>query len=48
LGDLLGKIYYGFFIVSTFYLLVGIIFHLFLHEWIKKPINDVIISEVLN
>jgi len=48
LGDLLGKMYYGFFIVAAFYLLVGIIFHLFLHEWIKKPVSDVIISEVLN
>jgi hypothetical protein len=35
LGDLLGKAYYGFFIVAAFYLLVSIIFYLFLYKWIN-------------
>ncbi|MBK6998135.1 MAG: hypothetical protein IPH31_25870 [Lewinellaceae bacterium] len=48
LGDLLGKIHYGFFIVSGFYMIVGIIFYIFLHDWIKKPVSDLIISELLN
>ena len=47
LGDLLGKVYYGFFIVATFYLIAGLVFHFFLHAWLKKPIGDSIISQVL-
>ena len=47
LGELLGEYYYGFFIVSGFYLVAGIIFHFFLHQWIKKPVSDLIIKQVL-
>ncbi len=47
LGELLGKIYYGFFIVAAFYLIAGIILHYFLHHWIKKPISDLIIKQAL-
>ncbi|HBB91919.1 MAG TPA: hypothetical protein DC042_09420 [Bacteroidales bacterium] len=47
LGELLGKSYYGFFIVSGFYLVLGILFHFFLHKWIKKPISDLIIKKTL-
>lgn len=47
LGVLLGKSYYGFFIVAAFYLIAGIILHFFLHKWIKKPLADLIISQAL-
>ena len=47
LGDLLGKTYYGFFIVAAFYLLAGILLHFFMHKWIKKPISEMIIKQVL-
>ncbi len=47
LGELLGKFYYGFFIVAGFYLLAGIILNFFLHKWLKKPITTVIITETL-
>lgn len=47
LGELLGRIYYGFFIVAAFYLLAGIILHFFLHKWIKKPLSDLIITQAL-
>jgi hypothetical protein len=47
LGDILGKSYYGFLIVSGFYLITGIVFYFFLNKWIKKPISDLIITEVL-
>ena len=47
LGELLGHSYYGFFIVAGFYLLVGIIFQLFLHKWINKPVGDLIITQAL-
>ena len=47
LGELLGQSYYGFFIVAAFYLLAGIVLHIFLHRWIKKPLSDLIITQAL-
>jgi len=47
LGDLLGKIYYGFFIVAAFYFLAVCILYFFLHKWIKGPISNLIINQVL-
>jgi hypothetical protein len=47
LGEILGKSYYGFFIIAGFYLLVGIVLHFFLHNWIKKPLSDLIITKAL-
>ena len=47
LGEVLGKMYYGFFIVAGFYLLAGIVFHIFLHKWIKKPLSDLIITHAV-
>lgn len=47
LGELLGKTYYGFFIVAAFYLIGGGILHFFLHRWIKKPVSDLIIKQAL-
>lgn len=48
LGDLLGKSYYGFFIVSGFYLIASIVLHFFLRKWIKNPVADAIISQALH
>jgi membrane-associated HD superfamily phosphohydrolase len=47
LGDILGKSYYGFFIVAGFYFIAGIVLHLFLHRWVKKPISELIIKQAL-
>jgi hypothetical protein len=47
LGDILGKAYYGFFIVAGFYLVVGIVLHFFLQKWVKKPISELIIKQAL-
>lgn len=47
LGDILGKAYYGFFIVAGFYLLAGIVLHFFLHNWVRKPISELIIKQAL-
>ena len=44
LGDVLGKVYYGFFIVAAFYLIAAVILHFFLTRWIKEPIIDLIID----
>jgi len=47
LGELIGKSYYGFFIVAGFYLVAAIVLHFFLHKWIKKPISELIIKQAL-
>ena len=46
-GDLLGKSYFGFFIVAGFYLVAALILHFFMHTWIKKPISNLIITQAL-
>jgi hypothetical protein len=48
LGDLLGKSYYGFFIVAAFYLIAGLVLYFFLYRWIKKPVSFIIITRALN
>jgi fatty acid desaturase len=47
LGDILGKIFWGFFVVAAFYILAGIIIHFFLHDPIKKLVADYFIKRVL-
>lgn len=48
IGEILGKIYYGFFVVAAFYVLVGTLSHFFLHNWFKKIICNYIIKQALN
>jgi apolipoprotein N-acyltransferase len=47
IGDLLGKIYYGFFIVAGFYALVSVIL-LITHPSIKKTVSNNIIRQLFN
>lgn len=47
LGELLGKSYYGFFMVAVFYLIAGLLTHFFLYKWIKKPVSNSIIKQLL-
>jgi len=47
LGTLLGKNYYGFFVVASFYGAIGIIL-LFAHPVIKARVNNSIIAQALN
>jgi hypothetical protein len=47
LGEILGKIYYGFFVVAGFYCLIAIIIHFFMHNWIKKVLGNYIIKRML-
>ncbi|WP_309609972.1 hypothetical protein [Flavobacterium sp.] len=46
-GELLGKSYYGFFVIAGFYAFIGIIFNIFKNSLIKEPIKNSIISEIL-
>jgi fatty acid desaturase len=47
LGDITGKIFYGFFIVAAFYVLTGIVIHLFMHKTFKKIIRNYVIQQLL-
>lgn len=47
IGDILGKIYYGFFVIAGFYGLVAVVVHFFMHQCIKKKIYNYIIKQVL-
>ena len=39
IGELIGKFYYGFFIIAALYILVGIVLFFFHENLIKKPVN---------
>jgi hypothetical protein len=47
LGEMLGKICYGFFVVAAFYGIAGIVLHFFLHKWLKRNICNYINKQVL-
>jgi len=47
LGELLGKNYYGFFLVASFYGLCGVILY-FIRPVIKRRLNNSLIIQLLN
>ena len=47
LGEILGKIFYGFFVVAGFYVITGIVVHFFMHKWLKKVVGNYFIKQVL-
>jgi hypothetical protein len=47
LGDILGKLYFGFFVVASFYGITAIIIHFFMRDWLKKTVRDFFIRQVL-
>jgi hypothetical protein len=47
LGAVLGRIWYGFFVVAAFYGLVGIIAYFFMHKGLKRTFADMIIHNTL-
>lgn len=47
IGDALGKVYWGFFIVAGFYLLVGLIFYAFRNQLLKTPMSNYIVKNIL-
>jgi len=46
IGELLGKLHYGFFVVAGFYAIVGALLYIFRDEWIKTPISNSIIMQM--
>jgi len=47
LGAILGKIFYGFFVVAACDALAGLIVYFLLHNWLKKVASDYFIKSVL-
>lgn len=47
LGKLLGDAFYGFFIIGGFYALLAILLQVFRHQWLKYPVSNSIIKQML-
>jgi hypothetical protein len=47
IGQLLANMAYGFFIVGAFYAFVAVLLSIFRNAWIKHPLNDSIITQLL-
>ena len=47
LGEILGKIYYGFLVVAAFYGILGLMLHFFMQKWLKKVVGNYFIKKVL-
>ena len=48
LGDWLGKAYYGFFIVGAFYLITGLVLYSARNKWLKSPIANSMIKNLMD
>jgi len=46
-GDMLGKVFYGFFVVAAFYGVVVFVLHFFMRKWMKRMFYDYIIRQML-
>jgi len=46
-GKLLGDSFYGFFVIGGFYAILAILLHIFRHAWIKYPVSNSIIKQML-
>lgn len=47
-GELLGKSYYGFFVLSLFYVLLGVLLYAFRKQLVKTPTINFIIKSFLH
>ena len=47
LGKLLGEAFYGFYIVGGFYAILAILLQVFRDQWIKYPVSNSIIKQML-
>ncbi len=46
LGDLMGKTYYGFFLLAFIYFIVGLVLYISRDKWIKSPVANAIIKKI--
>ncbi len=46
IGELCGKVYYGFFAVAAFYGFITLIFRVFMYKWLKRMFYDYIVRQI--
>lgn len=47
IGKILGDSFYGFFAIGGFYAIVAVLLHVFRNQWIKYPISNSIIRQLI-
>jgi ABC-type multidrug transport system permease subunit len=47
LGEILGEVCFGFFVVAVFYIIIGIVLNFFMHKWLKRIFTNYIIKQLL-
>jgi hypothetical protein len=47
LGELFGKMFYGFLVVAGFYFFAGIFVHFFMNKWLKRVVGNYFIKHLL-
>jgi len=47
IGDLLGKSFYGFFIIGGAYFIFGLICYICRDRWLKEPFSNLLIRKIL-
>ena len=47
-GQELGEVYYGFFVISFGYLFITFLIYIFRDNWIKSPVSNFIINKMKN
>jgi len=47
LGEILGRTFYGFFVVAAFYGILGLILHFFMHRRLKNMICNYIVKQFI-
>ncbi len=48
IGEIVGKVYLGFFIVAAVYFVLALLLKLFKKSWIKEPLSSMLIKKMLN
>ena len=48
LGEILGKPFFGFFLVAAFYCVIAFVLHFFMHKWMKRTLCNYFIKQLLN
>lgn len=48
IGAWLGKAYYGFFIIGGIYIIIGLVLYYGRDKYLKKPVSDKLIKELLD
>lgn len=48
IGAMLGKAYYGFFIIGVFYIIIGLVLYSGRDKYLKTPISNKLIKELID